>query len=131
MLGSHSVDLDVVGWGAQQGSARAEVVHYDFLHRLGRALTAVALVWLVAIPAMFIPWIALLVFPFAVALSAFLFMVRLRAPDVARVCLGTCPDCGSAQTFDMPVRFELPLHIECANCSRELTLEEHREARGA
>ena len=123
----HPIDLDVVGWTAEHGSAKAEVAHYGFWRRLGRALTAVGLVWLVAIPAMFIPWIALLVFPAAVGLSVFFFMIRIRAPDVATICRGTCPDCGQAQTFDVPVRFELPLHIECAKCSRELVLEEHHE----
>ena len=127
MLTPRSIDLDVVGWGTGHGSANAEVLHYGLWRRLARALTAVGLVWLVAIPAMFIPWIALLVFPSAIGLSVFLFMVRMRAPDVARVCHGTCPDCGCVQTFDLPVRFELPLHIECANCSRELTLEQHIE----
>lgn len=122
---AHSINLDVVGWGAKQGSAKAEVVHYDFMHRLGRALESVALVWLVAIPLMFVPWFVLIVFPMALALSAFLFIVRVGAPEVATVCQGTCPDCGHVQKFDLPVRFELPLSIECGHCSRELTLDEH------
>ena len=111
----------------KQGSARADVVHYDLWHRLGRALEAVALVWLVAIPLMFVPWFVLLVFPMALALSAFLFIVRVGAPEVATVCRGTCPDCGHVQKFDVPVRFELPLSIECGHCSRELTLAEHKK----
>ena len=123
----HTIDLDVVGWGAGRGSARAEVAHFDLAHRLLRALSTVALVWVVAIPLMFIPWFVLLTLPIAVALSVFFFVVRMRAPDVAKECRGTCPDCGHVQSFDVPVRFELPLAIECANCSRELTLKQHLE----
>ena len=98
----HTIDLDVVGWGAGRGSARAKVAHFDLAHRLLRALSAVAL-------------------------SVFFFVVRMRAPDVAKECRGTCPDCGHVQSFDVPVRFELPLAVECANCSRELTLKQHIE----
>jgi len=122
-----SMNLDVVGWGDAQGAAKALVHHYDFRHRLGRALKAVALVWLVAIPLMFVPWLVILALPAAVALSVFFFAVRIQAPEVARTCEGTCPDCGQVQTFDVPVRFELPLAVECAHCSRELTLKEHAE----
>ena len=77
------------------------------------------------VPSMFIPWFVLIVVPNAVLLSVLLFVVRVRAPEVARECHGTCPDCGQAQSFDVPERFELPFDVECANCRRELTLEEH------
>ncbi len=120
-----SVDLDVVGYDVTHEHAEAEVVHYDFWHRLGRALKAVALVWLAAAPLMLVPWFVFTVVLYALGLSIFFFVVRMRAPEVARVCRGTCPDCGYVQTFDVPIRFELPLEIECAQCSRGLTLEEH------
>jgi hypothetical protein len=123
----HTIDLDVVGWGAGRESARAEVAHFGLAHRLLRALSAVALVWVVAIPLMFIPWFVFTTLPIALALSVFFFVVRIRAPEVAQECRGTCPDCGHVQSFDVPVRFELPLAIECAHCSRELTLKQHIE----
>jgi len=120
---SHPVDVEVVGWGRAHGSAHAEVVHYDLKHRIGRALEAVALVWLVAVPLMFIPWAFVVVLPSAIGLSVFVAAVRLRAPDVARSCSGTCPDCGYAGRFDLPMHFELPLAFGCPQCGRELTLE--------
>lgn len=121
---AHAVDMEVVGWGRAHGSAHAEVVHYHFVQRLVRALRAVAVVWLVAVPLMFVPWLFILVIPSAIGLSAFLFLMRVRAPEVALSCIGTCPDCGQTQRFEMPMRFELPLHIECSVCNRELTLED-------
>lgn len=122
---SHPIDLDVVGWGHDHGSAHAEVAHYDLWHRFGRAIEAVALVWLVAVPLLFIPWAFVLILPTAVGLSVYFFAVRVRAPDVARTCSGTCPDCGYAGKFDLPMHFELPLAIGCPQCGRELTLETH------
>jgi hypothetical protein len=119
---SRPVDLEVVGWGPKHGEAHADVAHYDFWHRFGHAMEAVALVWLVAIPLMFVPWLVILVFPMAIALSVYLAAVRLRAPHVARRCQGVCPDCGYSGLLDMPLRFQLPLAIECPKCSRELTL---------
>ena len=122
---THSIDLDVVGWGRAHGSATAEVAHYDFPRRLRRALAVAGLVWLVAIPIMLVPWFVITVLIYAIPLSVILFVIRMRAPDVATVCRGTCPDCGYVQTFDVPVRFELPLEVECAKCSRGLTLKRH------
>ena len=121
----HPMELEVVGWGAAHAAARADVVHYGFLQRLERAVGAVALVWIVAFPFLFVPWLFILVIPSAIALSVFFFVVRMRATDVARVCQGTCPDCGTIQSFDVPVRFKLPVAVECVRCSRELTLERH------
>lgn len=125
---AQSINLDVVGWTDTHGFARAEVVHYGLARRLLRALKGVALVWMVAVPLMFIPWLVVLAFPTAVVLSAYVALQHLRAPNVARLCKGTCPDCGHVQVFDVPERFELPLEIECSKCSRELWLEEHAGA---
>lgn len=122
---THGVDLEVVGWGPDHGEAKAEVAHYNFWPRLLHALEAVALVWLVAIPLMFVPWLVILILPLAIGLSVYLAAIRLRAPEVASECRGTCPDCGYSGALDLPMRFELPLAIECPKCSRELTLEEH------
>ena len=80
---------------------------------------------MVAIPFFFVPWLFLLAVPTTIGLSIFLFVVRMRAPEVAKVCKGVCPDCGYSQKFDLPVSFDLPLPAECAKCNRELTLKEH------
>lgn len=120
------MDLDVVGWVDRHTGAYAEVAHHGFWGRLGRAAGAAALVWAAAIPLMFVPFLVILALPTAIVLSAYLFIVRMRAPDVARLVEGTCPDCGHLQHFDVPPRFQLPLEIECQRCSRELWLTEHR-----
>jgi hypothetical protein len=125
---SHPVDLDVVGWGRDHGVAHVDVEHYDTWHRLGRAIKAVALVWLVAVPLLFIPWVFVLVIPGAVGLSVYFFAQHIQSPDVARTCSGTCPDCSYVGQFDVPLHFELPLAIGCPQCSRELTLETQVDA---
>ena len=119
------MDLEVVGWVDRHTEAHAEVAHHGFWGRLRRALGAAALVWVVAIPLMFVPYLIILALPGAIAFSLYVFTVRMRAPDVAELVEGTCPDCGYRQRFDVPVRFELPLEIECQKCSRELWLTEH------
>ena len=83
----------------------------------------VALIWLVAIPLLFVPWLFVLILPTAAVSSVYFFAVRMRAPDVARTCSGTCPDCGYEGRFDLPMHFELPLEIGCPQCNRELVLE--------
>ncbi len=125
---AHPVDLDVTGYGVRHSSAQASVVHYNFMPRLLRGLERAVLVWVVAIPLMFIPFLAILVLPAAIGLSVYLIYSRMHAPDVARACKGTCPDCGFEQAFDLPLKFELPLDVECARCNRELRLEEHHFA---
>ncbi|MDH5644303.1 MAG: hypothetical protein OEY63_08890 [Gemmatimonadota bacterium] len=120
----HPVEIDVTGWGVKHAHAHAEVAHYGAWARFGRAMEAVVIVWAVAIPFMFVPWLVILAVPAALALSIFLFAERIRAPEVARVCEGVCPDCGAVQKFDLPLRFTLPLAVECHNCNRELTFKE-------
>ena len=125
---THTIDFDVVGWTGPRESGSAEVAHYDFVHRLLRSLAAVGIVWLVALGILVVmPWSVIYVGPLALALSVFFFVVRIRAPEVATKCRGTCPDCGFAQKFDVPVKFELPVDTACANCHRQLTLEPHVE----
>lgn len=119
------MDLEVVGWVDRHTGAHAVVAHLSFWGRFGRASAAAALVWMAAIPLMFVPFLVILVLPTAIALSAYLFAVRMRAPDVAKLVEGTCPDCGHRQRFDVPEQFAPPVEIECQKCSRELWLTEH------
>ncbi len=128
LIPTHSVKIDIVGWGKDHGAGTAEVLHYDFWHRLGRAVIAVAIVWAIAIPLMAVPWLVILTLPAALVLSVFLFVIRMRAPEVFAVCQGTCPDCGQSQAFDLPGRYELPIKAECAKCNRELTLTKATDA---
>ena len=123
---AHSVSFDVIGWGPQPGFGTAEVVHFGFGRRLARSLGTLALVWVIAVPLLFIPYAIVVVLPAALALSVYFVAQHMQAPNVATTCSGTCPDCGRSQQFDIPERFELPIEIQCANCHRELWLRSHR-----
>jgi hypothetical protein len=123
---NHTISLDIAGYAPQHSAGSAAVVHYDFQHRLGRAAKVIGLVWLVAIPIMCIPFLLILTLPAAIALTVFFAWERLTALDHAQRCEGKCPDCGALQTFDLPEKFELPLHVECSGCCRELTLTDLR-----
>ena len=120
----HAINFEVFGWGSRRGFGTAEVVHYSLGWRFARSLKALALIWAIAIPLMFIPYAMVVVFPAAFGLSLFFVVQHMRAPDVTTTCSGTCPDCEHTQQFDPPERFELPLEIQCGNCHRELWLRE-------
>ncbi len=121
---THSMDLDVVGWGPAHASAHAVLVHYSRWGRILRAVEGFLVVWAIALPMLLVPTLIIPVVANALALSIFLFVVRLRASEVAKVVRGTCPDCGHTQFFDVPTRFRVPLEVECQQCSRGLKLEE-------
>lgn len=125
---ARSVDFDVVGWGPRHGLGNAEVVHYGFGQRVARSMKSLVLTWAVAIPLMFIPYAVVVVMPSAILLSLFFVVQHMRAPEVATVCSGTCPDCGRQQRFDVPEQFHLPLEIQCGNCHRELWLRKRDNA---
>lgn len=119
---TRSIELEVVGWGPTHSFCTADVVHYNPGGRLVRSLRALALIWIVAIPLMLVPYAVVIVLPAAMALSVYFCVQHMRAENVATSCTGTCPDCGIQQRFDLPERFRLPMEIQCGVCHRELWL---------
>jgi hypothetical protein len=115
-----SVTLEV--FGANPVPATAVVRHRSIASRLGRAGVGLAIAWLLAFPAIFLPVLHFVLVPGFVIGGLVLAAVRLREDSTLARVEGTCPRCRAALHATPGGRFKLPRSVQCLQCKNTLTL---------
>jgi hypothetical protein len=118
-----TLDLQLHGFGATPGQARAEVAELEGGERLKRAAVVFGAFIAVAIVALPIPIVHFVVVPGGLVLAVVLGALRLSEGSVFQAVEGRCPFCGTEQQFGLSGRFRLPKELHCINCKRRLVLE--------
>jgi hypothetical protein len=114
------VTLEV--FGANPVPATAVVRHRSIASRLGRAGVGLAIAWLLAFPAIFLPVLHFVLVPGFVIGGLVLAAVRLREDSTLARVEGTCPRCRAALDVTPGGRFRLPRSVQCPHCRNTLTL---------
>jgi hypothetical protein len=122
-VNTHTVDLQLRGFGAPPAAARAEVAELTPIDRLKRAAVVFGAFIAVAVVALPIPIVHFVLVPAGLLLAVTLGAWRLREGVIFRGVEGRCPFCGADQRFPLMGRFRLPRALDCENCRRRLTLE--------
>ena len=112
--------LAIRGYGDGVAEGTAEVIVYDRVARWVRAFQGLGLAWAVAAITVFIPLAHFLLVPGFGLFGIVVFVKRIRAPAVATVVKGTCPDCSLEQSFDLGGPWRLPRTLNCTGCRRAL-----------
>jgi len=90
--------------------------------RVKRALYAALTGIVAAVAGVFIPVAHFFLVPGALLLGAYFSAKRLLTETTLRDCNGTCPDCGTDQTFEISATATFPQSTSCEACHRGLTL---------
>lgn len=122
------VQLPLKGFGVQPTRAQVELVSLTPADRLKRAATIFGFGLLAALIFLPIPLVHFILVPGAIVLGFVFALVRLRQREVFRTAKGSCPFCGSRQSFTIMGRFRLPKRLNCSSCQRPLLLEESTTA---
>src|SRR5215475_5533429 len=94
--GTSRVPVTLAVFGANPVPAVAVVRHRSLASRLGRAGLGLAIAWLLAFPAIFLPVLHFVLVPGFVIGGIALAVVRLREDRTLARVEGTCPRCGAA-----------------------------------
>ncbi|HXF02134.1 MAG TPA: hypothetical protein VN601_04015 [Arthrobacter sp.] len=121
-----TIELDLHGFGAPPGTARANVAELTTADRLKRSAVVFGAFVTVAIIALPIPIVHFVLVPGGLLLAVLFGALRLRDGVIFRGVQGRCPFCGTEQQFSLFGRFRLPRQVNCVNCRRRLTLEGRR-----
>ena len=114
------VTLEV--FGANPVPATAVARHRSIASRLGRAGVGLAIAWLLAFPAIFLPVLHFVLVPGFVIGGVVLAAMRLREESTLARLEGTCPRCRAALDVTPGGRFRLPRSVQCPHCRNTLTL---------
>jgi hypothetical protein len=118
-----TIELELKGFGAPPGQARADVAELSSTDRLKRAAVVFGAFVAVAVIALPIPIVHFVLVPGGLLLAVVLGGVRLGQGRIFRGAQGRCPFCGTEQQFSLFGRFQLPRQVDCAHCHRRLMLE--------
>jgi hypothetical protein len=118
-----SLELPLTGFGVPSKPAQVDLLDLNFTDRLKRAGTTFGLGVVLALIALPIPLVHFVLVPAALVLGAALALVRLRQSRIFRRAQGSCPFCGTEQSFTVMGKFKLPKKLSCSSCHRQLILE--------
>ncbi|OLB17615.1 MAG: hypothetical protein AUI99_03760 [Gemmatimonadetes bacterium 13_1_40CM_3_69_22] len=90
--------------------------------RMRRALRELGKWWGVALLSVLIPVAHFVLVPSFLLYGAWQFWQRLGTAELATEARGTCPDCGTEQTFELAPRWRTPQPVTCKQCHRGLRL---------
>jgi hypothetical protein len=109
-------------FGASPTPAVAIVWRRSFASRLGRAGLGLAIAWVLAFPAIFLPVLHFVLVPGFLIGGVVLAAVRLREDRTLARVEGTCPRCRAPLDAAPGGRFRLPRLVQCRQCKNTLTL---------
>jgi len=109
-------------FGATPGPAVAIVQRRGLASRLGRAGLGLAIAWLLAFPAIFLPVLHFVLVPGFIIGGIVLAILRLREDRTLARVKGTCPRCGAQLDATPGGRFRSPRSVQCLQCKNTLTL---------
>jgi hypothetical protein len=116
------VPVTLAVFGATTVPAVAVVLRRSVASRVGRAGVALAIAWLLAFPAIFLPVLHFVLVPGFLVGGVVLAAQRLREDRTLARVDGTCPRCGTALHATPGGRFRLPRSVQCLRCKNTLTL---------
>jgi hypothetical protein len=119
---SVAVPVTLTIFGASPVAAVAVVRRRSLVSRLGRAALGLAIAWLLAFPAIFLPVLHFVLVPGLVIGGIVLAAHRLREDRTLARVEGTCPRCGVAFRAAPGGRFRLPRSVQCVYCKNTLIL---------
>jgi hypothetical protein len=125
---SSVVELSLEGYSGRANRVTVTVSSYDRSTRIRRALVGLTVGWGLALVSLAVPLAHFLLVPGFLVFGIILFTQRIRLRRTASDAHGTCPDCGEAQEFDLPTRWQLPARTACRRCQRVLELREASRA---
>jgi hypothetical protein len=120
--GSIAVPVTLTIFGASPVAAVAVVRRRSLASRLGRAGLGLAIAWLLAFPAIFLPVLHFVLVPGLVVGGVVLAAQRLREDRTLARVEGRCPRCGASVDATPGGRFRLPRSVQCIHCRNTLTL---------
>jgi hypothetical protein len=116
------VPVTLTVFGATPVPAVAVVQRRSLASRMGRAGVGLAVAWLLAFPAIFLPVLHFVLVPGFVIGGVVLAAQRLREDRTLARVEGTCPRCRAALDATPGGRFRLPRSVQCLHCKNTLTL---------
>lgn len=117
-----AVPVTLTVFGASPVPAVAVVQRRSFATRLGRAGLGLAIAWLLAFPAVFLPVLHFVLVPGLLIGGVVLAAMRLREDRTLARVEGTCPRCRATLDTAPGGRFRLPRSVQCVQCKNTLTL---------
>ncbi len=119
---TQAVRVRLTAFGAPPTTATAIVLRQGAARRLRRALGALALCWVPAALAVFIPVGHFVLVPTLLVGGLVLAAMRLREDRRLLGARGACPRCGAEQDFPAAGRFRPERSVDCPRCHTRLTL---------
>jgi len=116
------VPVTLSAFGAPATSGVAVVLHRSLASRAGRAGLALAIAWLLAFPAIFLPVAHFVLVPGLIVGGVVLAAMRFAETRALARVRGVCPRCKATLDLSPGGRFRLPRVVQCVRCRNELTL---------
>ena len=116
------VPVTLAVFGASPVPAVAFVQRRTLVSRVGRAGLGLAVAWLLAFPAIFLPVLHFVLVPGLVIGGIVLAVHRMREDRTLARVEGHCPRCGASVDATPGGRFRLPRSVQCLHCKNTLTV---------
>ena len=116
------VPVTLAVFGADPVPAVALVRHRSVASRLGRAGLGLAIAWLLAFPAIFLPVLHFVLVPGFLVGGVVVAAYRLREDRTLARVEGTCPRCRATLDVTPGGRFRLPRSVQCLQCKNTLSM---------
>jgi hypothetical protein len=116
------VPATLAAFGAPPAPATARVARQSPGERMRRGLTALGIIWGLAIPAVFMPVAHFILVPSLLMIGVVVAVLRGREDVRLLGAHGRCPRCGVEQEFPGGGRFHGEQALDCPRCHNRLTL---------